>query len=40
MSKGADACALLETLALTKDGNCKKVKDTGELTKMVDTNVP
>ena len=28
----------LETFALTKDGSQKRVKDTGELTKMVDTD--
>ena len=35
-----DTCASLGTLALTKDGSQKRVKDTGELTKMVDTNTP
>ena len=34
-----DTHVLLETLALTKDGSEKKVKDTGELTKMVDANI-
>ena len=35
-----DACASLGALALTKDGRLKRVKDTGELTKMADTNAP
>ena len=35
-----DASAWLETLALATDGSKKRVKDTGELTKMVDTNAP
>ena len=35
-----DACASLGTLALTKDGSQKRIKDTGELTKIVDTNAP
>ena len=33
-----DVCASLGTFALTKDGSQKKVKDTEELAKMVDTN--
>ena len=33
-----DVRASLGTLALTKDGSQKKVKDMGELAKMVDTN--
>ena len=28
------------TSALTKDGSRKRVKDTGELAKMADTNTP
>ena len=35
-----DARASLGTLALNKDGSSKRVKDTGELTKMADTNAP
>ena len=35
-----DACVLLGTLALTKDGSQKRVKDTGELAKMMNTNTP
>ena len=35
-----DACAWLGTFALTKDNSQKMVKDTGELTKMVDANAP
>ena len=38
--QGADAPVSLGTLALTKDGSQKRVKDTGELTKMADTNAP
>ena len=34
-----DTRVLLGTLALTIDGSKKKVKDTGELTKMVDANI-
>ena len=35
-----DPCVSLGTLAQTTDGSWKKVKDTGELPKMVDTNAP
>ena len=35
-----EACVSLEILALTKDGSLKRVKDSGELTKMADTNAP
>ena len=33
-----DTCASLGSFVLTKDGSQKKVKDVGELAKMMDTN--
>lgn len=35
-----DCTMSLGTLALTKDGSQKRIKDTGELTKIADINVP
>ena len=40
LEAGVDALVSLGTFALTKDGSQKRVKDTGELAKMVDTNTP
>lgn len=36
----ADACVSLRSLALTNNGSQKRVKDSRELTNMVDTNAP
>ena len=35
-----DTCLSLETFAPTKDGSQKRVKNTEELAKMVDTTTP
>ena len=35
-----DVRVLLGTLALNKDGSQKKIKSTGELAKMVNSNTP